>query len=335
MIQYSACILDAEGARLTADEKAFFSETRPMGFILFARNIETADQVQALCDEFREAAGEECLITIDQEGGRVQRLREPLARNWRAPLDHVSQAGQNATRAMYLRYALIAYELRKLGLNSNCAPVADLATSQTHPFLRNRCYAEDLNSVVEIAMAVAQAHLDGGVLPVLKHIPGHGRATMDSHKELPHVTTSRDVLEETDFEAFRRLKNLPVGMSAHIVFEQIDSLPATLSPKMVQTIREEIGFDGLLMTDDISMKALSGMPVDVAKAALKAGCDVALYCNASFEDRVAVAHAVGPLSDQAETRRVRAFERLKPAVSLDIPAIEDELSALMSGHVYG
>ncbi len=334
-MQRGACILDAEGLRLTADEKRLFADTRPMGFILFARNIDTADQVRALCDDFRDVAGEDCLITIDQEGGRVQRLRAPLARNWLPPLDHVRRAGENAVRAMYLRYRLIAHELRDLGLNSNCAPIADVATPATHPFLQNRCYGSDVDAVIEISRSVAAGHLDGGVLPILKHIPGHGRATADSHLELPRVDLGIETLNAHDFAAFKALNDLPLGMSAHIVFDQIDQAPATLSPKVIDVIRRDIGFDGLLMTDDISMKALSGTPVENTRQALEAGCDVVLYCNARFEDRVAVAHAAGGLSEVAETRRKQALSRCISPAPLDISATEDELSALMSGHVYG
>ena len=146
-----ATILDAEGVRLTAEEKAFFRAADPFGFILFARNIQSAEQTRALCNELREAVGRNCLITVDQEGGRVQRLRSPLARDWMAPLEHVEQASEQAERAMYLRYRLIAQELFELGIDSNCAPVGDLITPDTHPFLKNRCYGTDLHQVAILA----------------------------------------------------------------------------------------------------------------------------------------------------------------------------------------
>ncbi len=335
MTRYGAAILDAEGLRLTAEEKALFADTKPFGFILFARNIESADQVRALCNDFREASGHDCMITIDQEGGRVQRLRAPLAREWKAPMDHVTQAGENAARAMYLRYRLIADELRALGIDSNCAPIADVAMADTHPFLKNRCYAETVENVVAIGRAVADGHLDGGVLPVLKHIPGHGRAVSDSHMDLPHVGATAADLSAQDFAAFARLNDLPMAMTAHVVFEALDPLPATLSPKVVELIRKGMGFDGLLMTDDISMKALSGSYADISAQSLAAGCDVVLLCNANLADRAAVAHAAGEMTEPAQRRAERALALRKPPAPLDISAAEDELSALMSGQVYG
>ncbi|WP_424978324.1 beta-N-acetylhexosaminidase [Leisingera sp. S232] len=332
---YGATILDAEGVRLTADEKAFFRDADPFGFILFARNLDTPGQIQALCSEFREAVGRNCLITIDQEGGRVQRLRKPLARNWRPPLEQVQLAGEDAVRSMYLRYRLIAHELNTLGIDSNCAPIADIATMETHEFLKNRCYGTNAQTVARIARAVATAHLDGGVLPVLKHIPGHGRATADSHLDLPHVTSHPDDLEQSDFTAFAALNDLPLGMTAHLVYDAYDDRPATISPVMMQLIRAQIGFDGLIMTDDISMKALQGTPADNAAAAIAAGCDVVLYCNAPLEDRIRVAEAAGAMNAAAQTRADRALDARKPPVALDILGAERELAALMGGQVYG
>ena len=204
-----ATILDAEGLRLTADEKAFFRDADPFGFILFARNIDTPDQVRALCADLRDAVGREAIITIDQEGGRVQRLRAPQWREWLPALDHVTAAGDQAAQAMYLRFRIIAAELRALGIDSNCAPLADIASDITHPFLKNRCYGTDAAQVTAMARAVADGLLDGGVLPVLKHIPGHGRATADSHLALPRVTASLDELRATDFAPFKALNDLP------------------------------------------------------------------------------------------------------------------------------
>ena len=330
----TAAILDAEGLQLSAEEKTFFREADPFGFILFARNIQSAEQTRALCAELREAVGRNCLITIDQEGGRVQRLRSPLARDWMAPLDHVAQAGAGAERAMYLRYRLIAQELLDLGIDSNCAPVGDLVTPQTHPFLKNRCYGADLDQVVALARVVAQAHLDGGVLPVLKHIPGHGRAVVDSHKDLPRVSADLETLQEQDFAAFAQLNDLPLGMTAHLVYEALDDQPATISPKAMTMIRTEIGFDGLIMTDDISMKALTGSPAQNAAAARQAGCDLVLYCNASLQDRRAVAEAAGMMDAAGLARAEAALARRHAPSALDTEAAEAELSALMGAKVY-
>ncbi len=331
---FGAAISDAEGLRLTEDERAMFREMNPFGFILFARNIESADQVRALCDDFREAVGRNCPITIDQEGGRVQRLRAPLAREWRPPLDHAERAGQQAERAMYLRYRLIAHELFELGIDSNCAPMVDVARPDTHAFLRNRCYGFDADTIAKLGRAVAQGHLDGGVLPVVKHMPGHGRATLDTHFDLPRVDLPLDELTKTDFAPFRALNDLPMGMTAHLVFEQIDAAPATISAPMMRVIRDTIGFEGLIMTDDITMKALSGAVPERAQQALQAGCDVVLHCNGSFAERRAVLKAAGQMSDMAQSRAERALAMRKAPAELDIEAAEAELSALMGGQVY-
>ncbi|MDA7965018.1 beta-N-acetylhexosaminidase [Ruegeria sp.] len=333
-MSFGAVISDAEGLRLTAEERALFRDMNPFGFILFARNIDSADQVRALCDDFREAVGRNCPITIDQEGGRVQRLRAPLAREWVPPLDHTARAGDQADRAMYLRYRLIADELFSLGIDSNCAPMVDLARDDTHKFLRNRCYGSDAKQISLIGKAVAQGHLDGGVLPVIKHMPGHGLSTLDSHHDLPHVDLPLEELENADFAPFRALNDLPMGMTAHLVYDRIDPQPATISKTMIQLIREKIGFDGLIMTDDISMKALSGAPEEVAQQALAAGCDVVLHCNGSLEARTQVLEAAGQMTQAAQTRAERALAMRKPPQELDIKAAEAELSALMGGQVY-
>ena len=334
-MNFGATILDAEGTRLSSEEKAFFRDVNPFGFILFARNIETPDQIRALCDDFRETVGREAPITIDQEGGRVQRLRAPIWREWMPPLTHVEQAGDHAERAMYLRYRLIADELRALGIDSNCAPMVDVAVSETHDFLKNRCYGYDPETVSQLGRAVAQGMLDGGVLPVLKHIPGHGRATLDSHYDLPHVSADPALLDITDFAPFRALNDLPMGMTAHLVYDEIDSLPATVSPKMMGVIREQMGFDGLIMTDDISMKALKGDLGELSKAAIEAGCDVILHCNGTLDERKQVAEAAGVMGDVAQRRAEAAVAARHEPDSIDIEALEAELDRLMGGKVYG
>lgn len=334
-MSYGATILDAEGLRLTRDEVALFREADPFGFILFARNLDTPDQIRALCGNFREAVGREAPILIDQEGGRVQRLRAPLAREWMPPLDHVARAGpEGAERAMYLRYRLIAHELRSLGIDGNCAPMVDLAGGDTHPFLKNRCYGSDPDTVARLGRAVAQAHLDGGVLPVLKHIPGHGRATQDSHYDLPHVAADAEELDDTDFAPFRALNDLPMGMTAHLVYDALDAAPATISPVVMEMIRHQIGFDGLIMTDDISMKALNGSLADLSRAALDAGCDVILHCNGTLAERAEVAHAAGRMTPQAQARADAALAARRAPDPLDIPGAEADLLRLMRGKVY-
>ena len=334
-MRFGATILDATGLRLTAQEKALFRAVKPFGFILFARNIDTPDQVRALCAEMREAAGHNAAITVDQEGGRVQRLRGPVWRDWTAPLDFVQAAGANAPQAMYLRFRLIAQELFAVGIDSNCAPMVDVAGPQTHEFLRNRCYGTDPTQVAILGRAAADGMLAGGVLPVVKHMPGHGRATMDSHFDLPLVGAARAELSECDFAPFKALNDLPMGMTAHLVYDAIDPRPATLSPVMMQLIRDEIGFDNLIMTDDISMKALAGSVDQISRDALAAGCDVILYCNASLEDRRMVADAAGEMTDAAQTRAERALAMRKTPDEIDISALTAKLDALLGGELHG
>ena len=332
---FGATIIDADGLRLTAEEKALFREADPFGFILFARNIDTPDQVRALCAEMRDAVGREAVITVDQEGGRVQRLRAPHWREWLPPLDFVARAGAEAPRAMYVMYRLIADELRAAGIDSNCAPMADVAGPETHAFLRNRCYGTDPDRVAELALAAGQGLLAGGVLPVVKHMPGHGRATMDSHFDLPQVSADRDSLEAVDFAPFRALRGMPMGMTAHLVYRALDDAPATLSARMMRLIREDIGFDNLIMTDDISMKALSGTPAQNAAGAIAAGCDVVLFCNAPLAERRAVTEAAGRMTEAAQVRAERALAARRTPDDVDIPALERELEALLGGALHG
>lgn len=332
---FGATILDAEGLRLTDEEKAFFRDANPFGFILFARNIESPDQLRALCGDMREAVGRDAVITIDQEGGRVQRMRAPHWREWQPPLEFVALAGDRAEEAMYLMYRTIAHELRSCGVDSNCAPMVDIAGPQTHPFLRNRCYGSGPERVIKVARAAAKGLMDGGVLPVVKHMPGHGRATMDSHFDLPLVEAQIADLRRSDFAPFRALNDLPMGMTAHLVYEALDYRPATLSPKVMHLIREEIGFDNLIMTDDISMKALSGTPPENAAAAIAAGCDVILYCNAPLPDRIAVAEAAGEMTAAAQTRAERALKMRKTPEDIDISALDAQLETLLGGASHG
>lgn len=331
MSRFGATILDGDGLRLTEDEKAFFRDVNPFGFILFARNIDTPDQVRALCNDYREAVGRECPITIDQEGGRVQRLRSPTWREWLAPLDFVKVAGENAEQAMYLRHRVIAHELRDIGVDSNCAPMVDVADSQTHDFLRNRCYGTDPTVVAALGRAAADGLLDGGVLPVVKHMPGHGRATADSHFDLPSVDAPRSGLDTQDFAPFKALNDLPMGMTAHLVYDAIDDAPATLSKPAMDVIRKDIGFDGLIMTDDISMKALSGDLSTLSRTSLAAGCDVILHCNGTLSERREVAQAAGEMTDIAQKRAERALQMRKTPDKIDISTYDAELKALLGG----
>ncbi|MES2846306.1 MAG: glycoside hydrolase family 3 N-terminal domain-containing protein [Pseudomonadota bacterium] len=331
-----AAIFGCAGPVLLPDEVAFFRDADPFGFILFARNVETPEQVRRLTGDLRAAVGRDAPILVDQEGGRVQRLRAPHWREWLPPLDMVAQAGDNAVRAMALRYRIIAAELRAVGIDANCAPCADVVTEATHPFLRNRCYGSDPLQVAIIARAVAEAHLQGGVLPVIKHLPGHGRANADTHHDLPTVTVDRATLAATDFAPFRALNDLPLAMTAHIIFAAYDAdHPATQSPAMIRVIRDEIGFGGLLMTDDLNMQALSGSLAERTLRSIRAGCDLALHCKGDLAEMQAVAQAAGPMVPATlERAKAASLHRLTPD-PVDIATLEDDLSALVSGRAYG
>jgi beta-N-acetylhexosaminidase len=329
MNRNSAAILGVEGPVLSAAEADFFRQANPWGFILFARNVVDPAQLRQLSADLRAAVGRNAPILIDQEGGRVQRLTPPHWHQHLPPLDQVEAAGPASERAIWLRGRLIAHELRGCGIDVNCAPCADLASDSTHVFLRNRCYGSDVATVVQNARAMAEGQFTGGVLPVLKHIPGHGRATVDSHKDLPRVTASRQHLEGTDFATFRALSDLPMAMTAHIVFEEIDpERPATQSAAMVALIRSEIGFGGLLISDDISMQALSGDVAARSRASLAAGCDLVLHCNGDLKEMKAVVEAAGDMSGAAEARAEKALLQRQVPDPIDIKAARAELQSL-------
>lgn len=330
-----AFIAGCAGPSLTRDERAFFAEADPFGFILFARNVSDPDQLRRLTGKLREAVGRDAPILIDQEGGRVQRLGPPHWRAWAPAAEHVAVAGPHAERAMFLRARLIADALAAVGIDVNCAPVADIARPETHEILKDRCYGSDAASVTAAARATAEGLLAGGVLPVLKHIPGHGRATLDSHAALPRVPTDLATLQKTDFAPFRALADLPFAMTAHIVFDAIDpEHPITTSPEGIGFVRNRIGFEGFLMSDDISMRALSGAIAERAAACLRAGCDAVLHCNGDLAEMEAVAEACGELSVAAAARASRALARREAAAPAEIPALEAELDGIMErvGH---
>ncbi len=325
----TAAIFGPEGPEVTAWERGFFRDAQPWGFILFARNIITPDQLRRLTSDLRDSVGWQAPILIDQEGGRVQRMHPPHWRAYLPALDQMAQA-RDPLRAQWLRNRLIAAELADVGIDVNCVPLGDVATAQTHPVLLNRLYGHDVDTVVAAARACVDAHAHGGVLPVLKHLPGHGRATMDSHLELPHVAAPHAELSGSDFAVFKALNDLPLGMSAHLVFEDIDpGGPATTSADMIKLIREEIAFDGLLMTDDLSMEALTGTVAQRSTAAIAAGCDLILHCNGAADEMRAVADAAGLFTAAAETRANRALALRKPPENIDIAALEAELADLL------
>lgn len=330
-----ACIFGCAGPDLLPEERAFFREADPFGFILFARNVETPDQLRRLTSGLREAVGRDAPVLVDQEGGRVQRLRSPAWREYLPPLDAVRRAGADAGRMMALRYRLIAEELRAVGIDGNCAPVGDVLSAATHPFLANRCYSDDPAIVTRLARIVAEAHLAAGVLPVVKHMPGHGRAAGDTHLDLPTVTDDLETLMASDFAVFRALADLPMAMTAHIVFSAVDERPATCSPPMIRLIRERIGFAGLLMTDDLGMEALSGTKAERAAAAIAAGCDIALHCKGDVAEMQSVADAAGEMGAAVRARAAAALAARCAPDPVDIAALEAEHSSLLCGRGHG
>ncbi|HEY1838479.1 MAG TPA: beta-N-acetylhexosaminidase [Rhizomicrobium sp.] len=328
-------IYGCAGTALTADERAFYDEAQPWGFILFARNIESREQVKALVGELRATLRDpKAPVLIDQEGGRVARLKPPQwearppAARFAALHNDVPEA---AHEAAYLNARLIAHDLAELGINVDCVPVLDVPVEGSDQVIGDRAYGRDPTTIIELGRSVIEGMIEGGVLPVMKHIPGHGRATTDSHHALPRVSTSRAELSASDFVTFRSLSDCPIAMTAHVVYEAIDpARPATTSPRVVrEIIRGEIGFDGLLMSDDLSMNALSGTLAQRCKAALFAGCDVALHCNGSLEEMVQVAGEVKPLEGEALRRASAALARLEPPEEFDVGAGAARLNSLL------
>ena len=337
-----ALIVGVAGFTLAAAERAFLREADPWGLILFGkqgsnpRNIDTPDQVRELVDSFREAVGrEDAPVLIDQEGGRVARLKPP---HWpEYPPGAVYGRLYDMDRALGLRAAwlgarLIAHDLAALGINVDCVPVADVPVPGADSIIGDRAYGTTLDKVAALAGKAAEGLMDGGVLPVLKHLPGHGRAPVDSHKELPRVATDRATLEKTDFAAFRPLAGLPLGMTAHVVFEAIDPVaPATTSVTMVrEVIRGTIGFDGLLMSDDISMQALKGTLAARSRDAIAAGCDVVPHCNGILAEMIEVAGAVPSLAGEAARRANAALAARRKPSALDVTAARAEFAALLA-----
>jgi beta-N-acetylhexosaminidase len=319
-----AFITGLSGLVISAEERAFLRETDPWGFILFARNVQNPQQVADLVTEFRQiVARPDAPVLIDQEGGRVQRLGPP---HWPG---YPSGSAYNAVyiadkttglAATNLGSRLIGADLAALGITVDCLPVADIPIAGADSVIGDRAYGDTPETVAALAGAAAEGLMQAGVLPVLKHIPGHGRANADSHKALPVVDTDRDTLERTDFAAFRALAYLPMAMTAHVVFTAYDPrLPATTSRTMIdQVIRGFVGFNGLLMSDDVSMEALTGTLGDRTAAALSAGCDVALHCNGRMDEMRQVAANAPELSGQARDRAEAALAARRQPKPFDI-----------------
>lgn len=332
-----AFITGLAGPKLTSDERAFVAAERPAGLILFTRNCETAPQITQLVRDFKVAAGtQDLLVLIDQEGGRVQRLKPPLARLLppaAAYVAHFPGDLEGAAAAARLIAQATALELKALGINTSCVPVLDVPVFGAHDVIGNRAYALDPDTIARLGLAVANGLMAGGVLPVMKHIPGHGRAVADSHFELPIVDAGEPTLTATDFAPFRDLKSLPAAMTAHVVFTALDAdNPASTSAKITaRIIRGTIGFDGLLMSDDLSMKALSGNMHQRTQAVLGAGSDLALHCNGDLAEMREVAAAAPRLIGRAAMRFQEALAvAAQPGIAVDNSSVETLLKRLLA-----
>jgi beta-N-acetylhexosaminidase len=332
-----AAILGCAGPTLSDTERAFFHDADPLGFILFQRNCQTPDQVRTLVEDLRESVERaDAPVLIDQEGGRVARLKAPA---WRAVpaagrFGELARRGRGAAlEAVRLNAELLARELADLGITVGCAPVLDLRLpGQNDAVVGDRAFGDDPELVAELGRAACQGFLAGGVLPVIKHVPGHGRATVDSHHALPRVDASLDELRRADFVPFRLLRDMPVAISAHVVYMAVDpDQPATTSRIVIeQIIRGDIGFTGLLISDDLSMQALSGSIGDRARRALTAGCDVALHCNGKIAEMEEVVAAAAPLAGAARERVERAQALVARPQAFDIAGAQSRLDTLLA-----
>ncbi len=328
-------IYGCAGTALSKDEELFFSRAQPWGFILFGRNISDPDQVRRLVDALRATVNDpKAPVLIDQEGGRVARLKPP---HWKTRVAAArigalhAVAAEAAHEAAYLHARLIAHDLAALGINVDCAPVLDVPVESANDVIGDRALSRDPGVVVDLGRSLIEGLIDGGVLPVMKHIPGHGRAMADSHLALPRVNAPRESLSMADFVTFRGLADCPMAMTAHVVYEAIDPRrPATTSPRVVKdVIRGEIGFEGLLMTDDLSMKALEGPLGKRVKAAQLAGCDIMLHCNGSREEMEEVAAEVKPLDKIHLKRAQAAISHIVTPDEFDVVAGEARLAELL------
>lgn len=329
-----AFICGLSGLEMTDFERGYYRELQPWGAILFARNIDHPDQVRALTASVREALGWQAPVLIDQEGGRVQRLKPPHWQRYPAAsrfgaMERVAPG--TGIEAAQISTWMIADDLLSVGIDVNCAPVLDLRVSGGTNAIGNRAFHTEPGAVAQLGREVHDAYLEAGVVPVIKHIPGHGRAIVDSHESLPLIEADRETLEATDFLPFRALNNAPMAMTAHLVFQAIDpDLPATLSPTMIGLIRDHIGFNGALMSDDLSMGALSGTMAERASSALAAGCDLALHCNGDRVEMEDMTEALPLLEGDAFDRCASALDR-RGRQSLDRAAMMDRLDTLLTG----
>lgn len=331
-----AFVAGCSGHALTPAEQAFFRDADPLGLILFRRNIGDPNQVAALTAAFRDSVGRaDAPVLVDQEGGRVQRLGPPHWPRYPSGRTYGRLAADPETRRALVRTGarLIAHDLRAVGIDVDCLPVLDVPVPGAHDVIGDRAYDTEPAAVAALGRAAAEGLMDAGVLPVVKHIPGHGRAGVDSHEKLPRVDATLEDLRDRDFPPFRALADMPIGMTAHVVYEAIDpDRPATTSPAVISgIIRGEIGFDGLLLTDDLSMNALSGSLRERAEAAFLAGADVGLHCNGDLAEARQVAEAAPLLAGDALRRVAAALARIAgPCASFDVVDARRGLEAALA-----
>lgn len=337
MAPIGAFIAGCSGPILSTAERDFFARTNPWGLILFKRNCETPEQLKTLTTAFRAAVGRKnAPVFVDQEGGRVQRLGPPSNAWRRYPAARAYGEAFNASALTGLRAArnvgrLMAEDLIAAGITANCVPVLDVPQPDAHEIVGNRAYSDRIEAIMALARAHAAGFADGGVLPVIKHIPGHGRARADSHLELPVVDAKREELEAVDFPPFAAMADAPMAMTAHVVYTALDrTAPATLSKKVISNvIRKQIGFRGLLMTDDLSMKALSGSYGEKTERALAAGCDIVLHCNGEMDQMEEVAAAAGALKGKALARAKAALKMARKPQPFDRKQALKDLEAVL------
>ena len=329
-----AVVLGCAGEELRADERQFFAEANPAGFILFRRNCRAPDRVRRLVEDLRDSIGrDDAPVLIDQEGGRVARLRPPCWRAYPSAGQITALPDPLAEEAARLTARLIADDLGRLGITVDCMPVLDLAVSGADPVIGDRSYSSDPDRVAVLGRAACEGLLEGGVLPVLKHIPGHGRARVDSHYACPIIETERAELSRTDFAPFRALAAMPWAMTAHIVYHAIDSIsPATLSRRVIsEVIRGEIGFQGVLISDDLSMRALGGSLGERTSQALAAGCDLALHCSGDRREMEEVIASAAAVTTETAARLARDESLRRSPGEFDRAAAERRLDTLLAG----
>jgi beta-N-acetylhexosaminidase len=295
-------IFGLKSLELNQEEINFFKKVMPVGFILFARNIKDKKQVKNLTDSLKEICGENIFILIDQEGGRVQRMTEP---NWKKYPSGEYFANlyledpDLARKKCYENFTELTNDLKEVGINTNCTPILDINFKDTHEIIKSRAFGTNPEKIADLGKVIAKTHLDNGLFPIIKHIPGHGRSLADSHLELPVIDVSLEELQKTDFIPFKELSDIKFAMTAHILYSQIDDQnPATMSKKMIDIIRNDIGFKNIIMTDDLSMKALQGSFTEKTEKSLIAGCDLILHCNGDIKEMIEINNSLDYIGDE-------------------------------------